>query len=492
MGRISHHLKGKDYKKTHQRKLDEQRALYLERREKEIQEEKEKKKIEESAKPFKSNWRNTLTEAEWIAISGPGPTNSTAQTFEYGGPGGPQATFSGLGGVEAYPSTVTIDGETYNAPTYNQLALAGYAKPLGFDVTRRTDFQDVNLYLDASQQFAQAVGADYMMNARTEYDPVQALKDDIPSLINMWNRIDSGLTSDPRTFTGLGPESESTIQTMIGFEKYDQIKRKYELSSSIDQGITSYIAMVNEFKSAFWNSVYEKTGVKVDFGISSPSNKEIPPIKYADTIWGDTYDRDSKKTNITNLGLNRQDQQWLNDKQRLVDYLKGLQNFGGPAVDFAQWAINWAKGDYTPIKQFSPQMRNDILDQIAKSLVNRPNDRTVQYHDYELLTNNSTRLGLGRFHFDIGPNGVRVKDNFDVDLGAAPVGGILHLIPGLQNDANKITELGNKVGAGKGRIPIDVTIPWSQVPANLKNKLRKKTQEESTTWNRTKKHLKGA
>jgi len=62
MGRISHHLKGKDYKKTHQRKLDEQRALYLEERGKEIQEEKEKKKIEELAKPFKSNWRNDINE----------------------------------------------------------------------------------------------------------------------------------------------------------------------------------------------------------------------------------------------------------------------------------------------------------------------------------------------------------------------------------------------------------------------------------------------
>ena len=211
-----------------------------------------------------------------------------------------------------------------------------------------------------------------------------------------------------------------------------------------------------------------------------------------DTIWGDTYERDSKKNDLTNLELTPQEQQWLSDKQRLVDNLKGVQNFGGPAVDFAQWAINWAKGDYTPIKQFSPQMRNDILDQIAKSLANRPNDRAVQYHDYGFLTNNSTRLGLGRFNFDIGPNGVRVKDNFDVDLGGSAVGGLLNLIPGLQNDANKITELGNKVGGGKGKIPIDVTISWSQVPANLKNKLRKKTQKESTTWDRTKKHLKGA
>ena len=148
------------------------------------------------------------------------------------------------------------------------------------------------------------------------------------------------------------------------------------------------------------------------------------------------------------------------------------QKFGGPAVDFAQWAINWAKGDYTPIKEFSPQMRNDVLDQITRTLTNRPGTSgAVQYHDYKTFTNNSTRLGLGRFTFDIGPNGVKVKDNFDVDLGGDSVGGALHMIPGLQDDSTKITELGNRVGGGKGKIPIDVTIPWSEVSPQLQNRL---------------------
>ena len=62
MGRISHHLKGKDYKKTHQRKLDEQRALYLERRAKEIQEQQYLKEIETLSQPYKSNWRSDLFE----------------------------------------------------------------------------------------------------------------------------------------------------------------------------------------------------------------------------------------------------------------------------------------------------------------------------------------------------------------------------------------------------------------------------------------------
>ena len=79
-----------------------------------------------------SDWREeiNLQESEWSAISGSGPTNSTSQSFQYGGEGGPIATFSGLGGVEAYPSTVNVDGETLNTPNYSQLGLQGYAAKL--------------------------------------------------------------------------------------------------------------------------------------------------------------------------------------------------------------------------------------------------------------------------------------------------------------------------------------------------------------------------
>jgi len=62
MGRISHHLKGKDYKKTHQRKLDEQRVLYLERRERQILELEETIINKELSAPYKSDWRKDINE----------------------------------------------------------------------------------------------------------------------------------------------------------------------------------------------------------------------------------------------------------------------------------------------------------------------------------------------------------------------------------------------------------------------------------------------
>ena len=60
MKRILRHVGGKDFKKTHQRKLDEQRALYLERREKEIQEQQRIEEIKRLSSPFKSDWRSEI------------------------------------------------------------------------------------------------------------------------------------------------------------------------------------------------------------------------------------------------------------------------------------------------------------------------------------------------------------------------------------------------------------------------------------------------
>ena len=154
MNRILRHVGNKDFKRTRQRQIDEQKECAAQKLKEQQKEELERKQIEEAAKPYRSNWREeiNLQESEWSAISGSGPTNSASQSLQYGGDGGPTATFSGLGGVEAYPSTVTIDygfGETevVSTPTYSQLAMQGYAKPLG-GVQRQTQ-QIENEKIDA-------------------------------------------------------------------------------------------------------------------------------------------------------------------------------------------------------------------------------------------------------------------------------------------------------------------------------------------------------
>jgi len=156
--RVLHHLDMKDVKKRHLKELAARKI-------KEEQDKKEKKVIQEIAKKYKSDWRKDLKE-NFTAVPS-GPTNSVSQTFQH--VSGQNFSFSGLGGQETHPSTVTVFGDGVPAPNYNQLALAGYAKPLG-NVLKRNELEDTNSKLDASQEFAQKVGADVMMNARVKTD----------------------------------------------------------------------------------------------------------------------------------------------------------------------------------------------------------------------------------------------------------------------------------------------------------------------------------
>lgn len=57
-----HHVNNKDFKKTRQRVLDEQKVLFEEKRRKEIQEKKERKELTELSEIFKFNWRKELNE----------------------------------------------------------------------------------------------------------------------------------------------------------------------------------------------------------------------------------------------------------------------------------------------------------------------------------------------------------------------------------------------------------------------------------------------
>ena len=176
-------IDSKGFKEFHQKRLDEKKFFAekkLQEEKKILKEQKKRQEIKKVSEELRHNWRDDidLQESNWSPTTGSGPTNSIAQRFAYSlsnlETGQPNTvTISGLGGVESIPSTVTVDfgfGETevVSAPTFSQLGLQGYAKPLGMDVRRRRDYEDVNPRLDASQEFARAVGADYMMNARVD------------------------------------------------------------------------------------------------------------------------------------------------------------------------------------------------------------------------------------------------------------------------------------------------------------------------------------
>ena len=148
-----------------------------------------KKKLKGVNKVVNENHRRKLNETSWVDLgSGNRPTNSTAQTFGLVDGGLPvydsnfnqvTAAFGGLGGVESLPSQVTyVDMElqpiSVDPPTYNQLAVAGFAKPLGkySNFVRKTAAKkasQINDQLDASEEATKmASGADALMKGRVE------------------------------------------------------------------------------------------------------------------------------------------------------------------------------------------------------------------------------------------------------------------------------------------------------------------------------------
>ena len=147
MSRILRHVGNKDFKRTRQRQVDEQKesaALKM----KEWQEaEAERRQIEEISRPFKSDWRKEtqLQESDWTPVAG-SIANSTGTTFVYTGDNTTLLHVTGLGGVEGTPKTATIDcgfGDTLEvpAPDFSQLGLQGYAPPLA-NIQRKTDQEE--------------------------------------------------------------------------------------------------------------------------------------------------------------------------------------------------------------------------------------------------------------------------------------------------------------------------------------------------------------
>ena len=202
MSRILRHVGNKDFKRTRQRQVDEQKeraALKM----KELQEaESERRQIEEISRPFKSDWRKEtqLQESDWTPVAG-SIANSTAQTFVYTGDNTTLLHVTGLGGVEGTPKTATIDfgfGDTLEvpAPDFSQLGLQGYAPPLA-NIQRKTD-QEEDERIDAE---------------------IRKLEEQIKQLTEQQNDLFEEETSTEPEYTGWS-EAEYT-------EKVNEINGKY-------------------------------------------------------------------------------------------------------------------------------------------------------------------------------------------------------------------------------------------------------------------------
>ena len=199
--------------------------------------------------------------------------------------------------------------------------------------------------------------------------------------------------------------------------------------------------------------------------------------------------------NALDTKISEDDQRWLDSKENLVNIAQILKPLGVPS-DFAKYAIQYAKGDDTPITSFSAGTRKAIETIVLRKYKNNPslfaNGKKVQinYGDYgqgdsgnqildtvESLRFPNVRLGLGTFTVSVNDQGlINVTDTFNVQQdfkGTYAFSGV----PTLEDSASRIVDIAHKVRGvspgqeDKGGIPINVTFSSNKLKKEIeKNK----------------------
>ena len=180
------------------------------------------------------------------------------------------------------------------------------------------------------------------------------------------------------------------------------------------------------------------------------------------------------KARVTNVRIDKaviekqkDDEKFLNKQQTIVNLTKGFGMIGLPN-DFAQWTLNYARGNLKPITKFSRSMTNQVRDLVLDKFAASPSGTktvSITYGDYggNPISKISTKLGLGRFTATKLSNGdLRITDIFNVDKTATHIGSA-QIIPGLQDTANRLVNIAHERRGitgnyDEGGIPINVVI----------------------------------
>ena len=350
-------------------------------------------------------------------------------------------------------------------------------------IPRRTDFKNVNPQLDASQEFAQKVGADELMNARVE-DPgptdaelesrskleialnakSDALSRQLEILYNQMNALPNG--GRPIAYEIVKPGDPdyidvTSLPNAIGYNR----RPIYSAAANAIQAKIE--ALMNQ-----QTAIFAKLNALSGAGPETPAPEE-DPYATKDPVVNPKDEEDKDDDDF----LSKMDMLSKAAQSQLMQIL----NLPGEA---AAWAVQYAKGDDTPVNKFSPAFKNQVLDLIGNAV--ESGSDSVQYHNYNTdnpFSNLSTRLGLGRFNYERTPNGVRVTDTFNVDKFGTHTGAA-QIVPGLQGAADRLVNIAHKRrGNSQSGIPIDVFIPKSQM-----NSKQKKRIFGESNWDKFKKY----
>jgi len=488
MSRILRHVGNKDFRRTRQRQIGEQKELAAQKLKEWQEAEAERKQIEEIARPFKSDWREEtqIQESDWTPVAG-SIANSSAQTFQYTGlgPDGPTDTFSGLGGVEVMPSSVSVTqfGDTFDvdAPNYSQLGLQGYAPPLG-GVQRQTQ-QSENERIDAE--------------IRKLEEQIKESKAKETAAIDAWNaELIATMDRHQREWDAVlkkdevyNPEKHKGMQARHGAEM-DAIWNKEPKTEPYETERQNLRAKIFELEK------------------QRPINQQLDASQQAYPNLPMMNARIQAAVGTAPI---------TSDDERLIANLSPtphMVNLFSPGSGAAgTLALQYAKGDMTPMtKSPGADFDRGVLNMIDAGLTKgiapgSVTDRAYSGDKFKAMRQSPIRVALGQFNYEITSNGIRVKDKFNFNKNVNI--GFLDIIPELQNTASTLVDIGNRRAILSGQdpsddnygIPIDYTIPWSQIPTELQNKLdpyqrfvpivRKRNRRGrvvESTWSKLKKH----
>ena len=483
------------------------------------------------------NWREEidLKESDWTPSSGSGPTNSSSQQFTYftqnfqtGQPNTMNASV--IGGDQESPNSVTVDfgfGEVGNVegPSPSQYALQGYTPPLGKGVMKRNDdAEDLRKKQDKNLQKIK----DTLKNLGTSWEEMRAnnwalLKDDGTSIIlepitpgnKQLNWIDNSKITVGKKHRDAGP----------GQNPYKVTNPDGSITMEFSEIVSVETFQVND------NPINKQLDASQEF-TQNVGADYMMDARVQDTIDGlipnytSTPDAPTDPNAVTP------------EDEAFIDYMErypALVNFLLPGqAAAANSVIDYARGNYRNITQSPGRSANkSILNIISR--IHKPGQRggsvTAGLNPGGPPSNINTayptdpvnavldapmRNFLNQFNYEVTSDGVRIIDTFNFNgnrntgaLGNIPIKGPDGRMVSIQDVASRLAEIGDKRARSMGLNPsddslgakIDFTIPWSQVPPGLQNKLdptatiipttkrgrRRRKGIQESTWKKLKK-----
>ena len=356
---------------------------------------------------------------------------------------------------------------------------------------RRTDYRDVNPLLDASQEFAQQVGADYMMNARVQQiaqvmDGENLLPPDLQDILRRARNepANSGSTAGERDKRKILDFLETPEGQNITPQMFDSLMNIYMRSQTNPFGVDYGNIASTSLKGLVSNPPSQEVA-QVDVLKSFTDIVTLPQKtldKAVDTLIGGI-----EKT------LGKKAESAIN----VLNYHKEWQK--NPTPEPQDLTSSLSKGDYNylvkMVKDVVSSQPSTATDEILTQMI------TNALVTHQLKDAEADRPGLRNIFGNLdsarkesGPDGdgayvvtdkkgnsyveFRKAYDFDNAFDFAGVGNPLMTFGAIPYGIKKLGPYASFFGTDTMNIVVRVPI-------------RKKNQNESTTWDRTKKHLKG-